>query len=173
MRNDFGPVLRKIDLILAETAQLASAGPHLRIIHRFWRAGTCCMVGEEVADVCLIHRSKVFSLNLSPRLMVVLDYLSRNRTFAQSTAQIASGMSSDPFCQRHGANARGNRHNRGRVSRTAVKEQITRLRQSLSSVFHDAALELDPLRVLVSEATMTNQVRYRLKASISWQHRAL
>jgi hypothetical protein len=57
-----------------------------------------------------------------------------------------------------------------KVSRTAVKQQIMRLRVGLRLAFHNAGISLDPERVLVSEVTITNEVRYRLRASVNWQH---
>jgi hypothetical protein len=50
------------------------------------------------------------------------------------------------------------------------QQQIMRLRAGLRQAFRKAGLSLDPSRVLVSEVTLTNEVRYRLRASVNWQH---
>ena len=84
---------------------------------------------------------------------------------------MAAGLSADPFTQQHGAYARATSNLAKRMSRTAVKQQIMRLRAGLQQAFRKAGLSLDPDRVLLSEPTTTNEVRYRLKASVIWEHR--
>jgi len=45
--------------------------------------------------------------------------------------------------------------------------------QESSVAFREVGLELDPSRIVVSEATMTNEVRYRGRAQFTRHHRSL
>jgi hypothetical protein len=167
--NEF-PILRALELMKAERSKLSSRGPRFLILHRFWQRETNCMPGEVIAEVLLIHHGKKFSVPLSTRLLLVFDYLARHQRLPQSASQIAAGMRLDPFCLRHGANATASRTLSKRVSRTAVKQQIVRLRAALTSAFREAGMSLDPERVVVSEETAANEVRYFLKAVVEWEH---
>jgi hypothetical protein len=170
MRDELEPVLHKVDLMVEEMTQLAAIGPQFLILHRLWQLETLCKAGEEVATVCLIHRGRLISLRFSLALRMLFDYLARHRHLAQSASQIAVGMTADPFCQLHGANSGAKADLTKRVSRAAVKQQIMRLRVGLSGAFREGGLMLDPTRVIVSETTLTNEVRYRLRVAVSWQH---
>lgn len=170
MRSEFAPIIRGLKLLVAERAQLAAGGPHFSILHRFWRRGTICTPGEAIAEVRFLHRRKQIAVPLSLRLMLLFEYLARHNRLGQNAGQIAAGMSDDPFMQRHGDYARAKSSLRRRVSRTAVKTQIMRLRAGLRRAFQKAGLSLDPCRVLTSEETTSNEVRYRLRASVDWEH---
>ena len=170
MRDELEPVLHKVDLLIEELAQLAAIGPQFFIFHRLWQPETLCKAGEEVAAISLLHRGRRIPLRLSLALRMLFDYLARRRHLAQSASQIAVGITADPFCQLHGANSGAKADLTKRVSRTAVKQQIMRLRIGLSGAFREGGLMLDPTRVIVSETTLTNEVRYRLRAAVSWQH---
>ncbi len=166
----FAPVIEEVEFLIAETKEYESAGPHFKVLHRFQREGTDCLPGEEVALVSLVHRSREFPIRLSLALRVLFDYLARHRHLPQSSAQIQAGTRNDAFCVRHGANAEACAKQAPRISRRGVKEYIKRLRFALRAVFLEAGLKLNPYRVLSSEATESNQVVYRLRASIDWVH---
>jgi hypothetical protein len=170
MRDELQPVLHKVDLLVEELVQLANTGPQFIILHRLWKPHTLCRAGEEVAEISLLHRSRQVPLPFSLALRMLFDYLARHRQIAQSASQIAAGMVADPFCWRHGANAGLRANLIKKVGRSAVKQQVMRLRKGLSVAFERAGLALHPDRVLVSETTMTNEVRFRLRARLSWQH---
>jgi hypothetical protein len=169
-QNEFARVLRAIRLAKAEHARLAACGPRFVIVHRFWQPGTICTPGEAVAYICLLHRAEAFSLRLSIGLMLLFDYLARHRHIGQSASLIAAGLNVDPFFQEHGTYANAHEFLSKGLSRTAVKQQIVRLRAALVSVFREAGLNLDVNRVLISEETEGNEVRYRLKISVTWEH---
>jgi hypothetical protein len=170
MRPNEFPILRTLELMKAERSKLSSRGPRFVILHRFWQPETNCVAGEVIAEVLLIQHGKRVSVPLSTRLLLVFDYLARHQRLPQSASQIAAGMRLDPFCLKHGTNAAANRSLSKRVSRTAVKQQIVRLRAALTSAFAEAGLSLDPGRVVVSEETAVNEVRYFLKAAVEWEH---
>jgi hypothetical protein len=170
MRSEFGPVIRGVKLLVAERARLSKSGPQFLIIHQFRKPETVCTPGEVIADILFLHRTKRISLPLSLRLMLVFDYLGRCRHLGQNAGQIAAGLSIDPFTRRHGAYAGARLTLSRKVSRRAVKQQIIRLRAALRQAFQKAGLSFDPRRVLISEESATNEVRYRLKASVNWEH---
>jgi len=157
-------------LLALERADLLKGGPRFCIHHRFWQPETICTPGEMIAEIRLQHRAREISVPLSSRLMILFDYLARHRHLGQCAEHIAAGLTVDPFSRRHGAYAKTSlKLNKG-VSRTAVKQQVMRLRAGLRRAFRKAGLSLDPRRVLVSETTTTNETRYRLRASVSWEH---
>ena len=170
MRDSMEPVVDGVDLLLAELRLLQSQGPHLTIVHRFCEPGMLCTPGEEVAGVYLVHRSQFYSLRLSLALRMLIDYLAKHSHFPQSASQIEAGMRADAFYIRHGDNAMLHNGLKRRISRSAIKEYIKRLRLALGLAFRQAGLNLDPLRVVVSEPTVMNEVGYRLKASVEWFH---
>jgi hypothetical protein len=163
-------VIRMARLLEADRKELAECGPYFCISHRFWKPGTICTPGEMIAEVRLFHRNRRISLPLSLRLMLIFDYLARHQHLGQCAAQIAVGLSGDPFAKRHGAYATSKRTVRRRIARTAVKQQIIRLRAALRIAFREAGLNLNPNRVVIAEKTVTNEVRYCLKACVSWEH---
>jgi len=170
MRDSMEPVVDGVDLLLAELRMLRSQGPHLRIVHRFCEPGMLCTPGEEVAVAYLVHRGQLYSLRLSLALRMLIDYLAKHSHFPQSASQIETGMRADAFYVRHGGNAMLHNGLKRKISRSAIKEYIKRLRLALDLAFRQAGLKLDPLRVVVSEPTVMNEVGYRLKASIEWFH---
>jgi hypothetical protein len=168
--QDTFEVIRMARLLAAERAQLVARGPQFCIYHHFWQIGTICTPGEVIADIQLWHRTKRISLPLGLRLAELFDYLARHQHLAQCAAHIAAGLSVDPFTRQHGAYADAKSSLSKKVSRTSVKQQIIRLRDGLRRAFREAGLNLDPCRVLISEKTTVNEVRYRLRGSVTWEH---
>lgn len=168
--HEFDSILRGLDLMKAEQSRLSMRGPSFIIIHRFWQAETICTPGEAIADVRLIHRARLHSFAVSTRPLLLFDYLARHMCLPQSASQIVAGISVDPFCQQHGYHADLHENINKKLSRNAIKQQIVRLRAALRGAFRDAGLNIDPDRVLTAEEIAGNEVRYRLKASVEWQH---
>ena len=129
-----------------------------------------CAPGEEIVIVYLVHRSQLYPLRLSLALRMLVDYLARHSHFPQSASQIEAGMRADPFYLKHGSNALIHNGLKRKISRSAVREYIKRLRLALDLAFLEAGLNLDPQQVVVSERTVTNEFGYRLKANIEWFH---
>ena len=170
MRDSLDPVVDSVDLLLLELRVLKSQGPHLRIVHRFREPGTLCAPGEEIAVVYLVHRGRLCPLRLSLALRMLVDYLAKHSHFPQSASQIEAGIRADPFYTKHGANAMPNNGLKRRISRSAIKEYIKRLRKALALAFQETGLNIDPRHVIVSEPTVANEVGYRIKATIEWFH---
>ena len=169
MCDNFAPLVEELDLLVVEIKELAAAGPHFRILHRFQEAVVDCAPGEEVTFVSLLYHSREYPLRLSLALRILFDYLARHR-LPQSATQIEAGIGTDAFYVRHGANAKTSSKLTRKISRRGVKEYVKRIRRALQNTFHEAGLRLDPSEVLVSEPTESNEVNYRLKASCEWIH---
>ena len=165
------PVAEEIELLLVERAEVASSGPTLRILHRFRRPGTICLPGEEVAAASLVRRARRYAFRLSTAPLIFLDYLARHKDSPQTASQIEAGMRLDQFCQRHASNSQPKKARA--FSKSSVKEYVKRLRMEFRRVFREAGLNLDPKKVLISEKTTSNQVRYKLRAFIIQDHEDL
>ncbi len=170
MRDSLEPVIDGVDLLLAELRLLKSQGPHLRIVHRFREPGMLCAPGEEIVIVFLVYRGQRYALRLSLALRLLVDYLAKHAHFPQSASQIEAGMRADPFYLKHGTNAILHNGLKRRISRSAIKQYVKRLRLALGLAFRDAGLNLNPLHVVVSEPTLMNEVGYRLNATVEWFH---
>jgi hypothetical protein len=170
MRDSMEPVVDGIDLLLAELRLLRSQGPHLRIVHRFRDPGMVCAPGEEVAVAYLVHRGKLYPLRLSLALRMLVDYLAKHSHFPQSASQIEAGMRADPFYVKHGTNTMLHNALRRKISRSAIKEYIKRLRVAVDLALREAGLRLHAKQVIISERTVMNEVGYRLKATVGYLH---
>jgi len=168
MSNNFVPVARGVELLLAEMKEIEAAGPQLKILHRFWKPGTICLPGEEIAMVCLVYRAREFPVRLSLSSRILVDYLARCR-LPQTAAEIERAVRRDPFYMRHGANGKPGTQVR-MIKRRAVKVFIQRIRQALGAAFQEAGLRLSPHAVVRSESSDTNITLYRIRASIEWVH---
>ena len=131
-------------------------------------AGTLCRSGEEIWGISLGWRERETPLPLSLALRQVLNYLAETRHVPQNASQIAAGMRRSAFYIRHGMNS--GMPSRRKISRSAVKEYVKRIRQALALAFCAVGLHLDPNRVLVSKTTLGNEIHYQLRARIEWVH---
>jgi hypothetical protein len=170
MSEGLEPLIEKVDLLLAEFDELVTSGPHFKIVHRFHEPGTRCLPGEQVGWALLMHRSQEHLLRLPISLLLLFDYFAKNRHRPQSATQIAAGMRADAFYAKHGSNVSIGVRQTRRISRTSVREYVKRLRRALQISFKEAGLRLDPYAVLVSEATESNEIHYRLRATVEWIH---
>jgi hypothetical protein len=168
MYADLRCVAEQVEVLLADLVELAQNGPRLRITHRFHVAGTLCRSGEEIWAISLICRGRETAVPLTLALRQVMNYLAGTRHIPQSASQIAAGMRRSEFYARHGMNS--GVPSRRKISRSAIKEYAKRIRRALALAFSEAALHLDPSRVLLSKATMGNEIHYQLRATIEWVH---
>lgn len=167
----FVPFLRTVDLIVAERRELAMAGPHLTILHRFQETQvTGCTPGEEILLVSLNFAGRQVPLKLSLALRILIDYLARYRHIPQSASQIEAGIRSDPFYVGHGKSVHTSSRRTRRICRSVVRVYVQRFRSTLKIASLNTGLVLDPNSVLTSEATEGNEVLYRLKARVDWRH---
>jgi hypothetical protein len=140
----------RVAVLLAEARDLQSAGFHFRIVHRFrMPACTGCIPGEEVFGVFLVCRGREYCLRLSLALRILFDYLARHSRFAQSARQIEFGIRADDFYKDHAKNANGRSPLTRRITRSAIRVYIERLRKALRFAFQEAGVNIDPSRVLI------------------------
>lgn len=168
MSDELRIIAHKAETALLELADLFQNGPVLKITHRFWKPGTECLCGEEVWAAFLVCHGREFRLPLSLALRLLLNYLAENRHVPQSATQITAGTRCSPFYAKHGANS--GVILRRKVTRSAIKEYVKRLRLAFTVAFQEAGLNLDSRRVLISQRTMGNEVQYQLRATIQWAH---
>jgi hypothetical protein len=170
-KNSWTPVLKTMDLLIAEISHLRSAGPHFRIVYRFRMPGSSGrLAGQEVYAVFLVYRSREYQLRLSLAQRLLFDYLANHRRLAQSARQIELGMRADDFYKFHAKNANGRITLTRRIPRSSIKEHVRRLHKALGMVFQEAGFGIDPRSVLIVQDTVGNEVGYKLKATCSWTH---
>lgn len=168
MSIDLRPVIYKAEALLLERSVLVSSGPRFRVIHRFRITGTICGAGEEVFAIFLLYRGLEIPVSLPLALRLLFDYLGRHCKVGQSASQIAAGMRASSFYRNHAMNS--GELSRRKISRSAVKEYVLRVRRALETVLKQASIPLDSSQVLVSEQTEGNEVLYRLRATVQCQH---
>jgi hypothetical protein len=120
------------------------------------------MPGEEVLAIFLVYRGREYQLRLSAALLLLADYLLRHSRCAQTATQISIGIHDGyGFYAEHGTN--GRRQRIWRIPRSAIREDVKRLKRALAAVFKQANVGVDPADVLVTQDTVSNQVLYRWK----------
>jgi hypothetical protein len=170
-KNSWTPILKIVDLLIAEISHLRAAGPHFRIVHRFRLPGSdYCLPGEETFGIFLCHRGCAYQLRLSLTQRLIFDYLARHSGLAQSAHQIELGIRADDFCRFHATNVNGRVALTRSVPRSSIKEHVKRLHRGLGFAFQEAKLRIDPRKVLVVQDTAGNEVLYRLRATFEWLH---
>jgi hypothetical protein len=165
---DLRPIAEAAEVLLAELVGLSQSGPVLRIAHRFQRPGTDCQEGEEIWMISVIHRGRETVFPLSLALRQVVNYLAETRHIPQSATQIAAGMRRSAFYVKHGLNS--GIPSKRKISRSAIKEYVKRIRKAFDFGFRETGLRLDSKQVLVSKCTMGNEIHYQLRARIQWVH---
>lgn len=160
------PILRVLRLVASEPPK--SPAIKFRIIHRFRKAGTICLPGEEITAVYVINRNHEGLVPLPLALRFLFDYLACHRHMPQSATQIAAGIRTSAFYRKHGMNA--GLPSRRKVSRSAIKEYIKRIRRALDLIFCEKSSGQDASQLIASVKTVGNEVQYRLCASVEWVH---
>lgn len=171
MRDNLAPIVEKVGLLIAERRHLRSAGFHFRIVHRFHMPGsTGCLAGEEILGVFLLYRGREYCLRLTLAMRILFDYLARHSRFAQSACQIEWGIRADDFYKDNGKNADGRVALTRKITRSAIREYINRIHQSLSLAFQEAGINIDPKNVLTVRETSGTEVLYQLKCTSTVSH---
>jgi hypothetical protein len=145
-----------------------AALPSFVIVHRFWEEGSVCLPGEEIFGVWFEPDGPQLRLTLT--LLLVFDDFVKHHWVAQSAAQIEASMRNDPFYVRHAANSRTSTKLTRRISRSGIKTYVARIREAMQLAFDEAGVDLNAAEVLVSEPTVGNEVRYRLRAKVRVVH---
>lgn len=168
-RDKFLPVLRGIDLILAEKKIFEARGPEFRIIHRrFSMEGVAyCLPGEQILAVIWVFRGREIPIRLSPASSLLFDILARFRLPLTAT-QIEKIAGREPFYLKQ-ADAKPQNRPR-RIKRRSVKVFVQRIRLQLQKTFSAAGARIDPQRTLISSLSDSNVATYSLKARVTWHH---
>lgn len=152
-------VIEEIDFLVAEAAEFAAAGPQFRVEYR---------AGELIRTAWFMHQTREYQLLLPTAVLILFDYLVRNRHVGKTATQIEASIREDPLYVDRGRRTRPARRRPRAICRSSVKEYIKRVRKGLTLVFERAGVQMDPRKVLVSEPTVGNEVLYRLHARIQW-----
>jgi hypothetical protein len=160
------------DLAMLEIDSLRRGKVRLVILHQYKNVGVSghCAPGEQVIAAHIVHRGDSYRLPLSTTHLILLDYLCRHRGVAQSAAQIAAGLNSELFYVHHGSNAKGGAVVRARTSRTVIRQQVKRIRESFAQCFRETKIDGDPAAIIRSCATSTREVLYQVEADVTWEH---
>ena len=170
MNAKLAPVMKKVELMLLEYRQLKAGRLHFTILHCFRAPGTECAPGEVVAAIYLMQHGREHCVPLSMTLRQVFDFLAKHARISLSASQIATYFRADVFYSRHGSNIATDGKLRRRVTRSAVKVYVQRIRQALALSFREANLRVDPCNILASEETGSNEAGYRLRGTFDWLH---
>lgn len=167
--DDLSLVLFSFDLDIIEAYRQRHRGVHIVIVHRYAQT-VLCAPGEEIARAYIVHKGKQYPIPLSTVHLILLDYLCRHRGIAQTATQIARGLSSEAFYVQHGMNREGSAPLRTRTSRTAVKEQMMRLRLGIARCLTRANIAIAPRSILCAQNSTSNEVAYQIGAEVIWEH---
>jgi hypothetical protein len=170
MCTKFASLIEEVEFLDAERKYLAAMGPYFIIVHRFRKPGTICEPGEEVVAVLLVYDGREFPLPLPLALRLLFDFLARHPHLPQSALQIQAAMRNDPFYTKHGFNAGKDCHLIRKITRSAVKPYVPRIRQALELTFKEAHMQIDAESVLISQETVSNEVGNKLRGTFEWRH---
>jgi hypothetical protein len=170
MCTRFVSLIEEVEFLDAERRYLAAVGPHFRIHHRLRQPGSICEAGEEVVGIFAVHNGREFHVPLSLALRLVFDFLAHHPHLPQSASQVQAAMRSDPFYAKHGFNAmRGGQLVR-KITRSAIKQYVSRIRRALELTFREAHLSINPQSVVISKKTVTNEIGYHIRGTFQWVH---
>ena len=121
-----------------------------------------CVSGERILSAWLVHQGRSYRLPLSTTHLILFDCLARHsKSIGLNAEQIQERLNTDLFYV-HMA--------RVRSSRTAVRQQVRRIRASMAKCFAEANLDLDAADILRSEPTSSNEVLYSIHADVVIEH---
>ncbi|HEY1757835.1 MAG TPA: hypothetical protein VGG72_20870 [Bryobacteraceae bacterium] len=164
------PLIEAVAFALAAQRQLVAMGPHFIVVHRFHRPGTLCVQGELVGGISVHGDLEECRISLSSTALLILDFFCRHQRRYFSAQRAADVMNNDPFVIRHASNVRGYRNRVGTLTPASVRVYIQRIREQMAEAFQRVGLNIDPSRVLVSEAGESNVVEFALLASREFIH---
>ena len=147
-----------------------SEQPTFLIIHDYNQTPGECLPGEETIAIILVFRGKRYRVPWGPTHMILVEFLCKNRFCAHDATWIAAHMQLDPYVTYHGSNAPGHIGRLARTTRTAVRQQIKRIREALTALIEEEDLDLDAWDIVQSEKSSTKVVRYRLVADVQVTH---
>jgi hypothetical protein len=162
--GDLDLALLYYDLVMYQIESVRRGKVKLVLVHecKDSRLPGRCVTGERILSSWLVHQGRSYILPLSTPHLILLDFLARHcKNFGLNAEQIQERLNSDLFYI-HLA--------RVRSSRTAIRQQVRRIRESMAKCFAKADLDLDPDDILRSEPTSSNEVRYSIHADVVIEH---
>jgi hypothetical protein len=169
-RESFGQLIEEVDFLLAERRHLRARGVHLIVEHLDHVPGTVCAPGEMIGNIAVGGLHEPVPLGLSHMSLLLVDCLCRNR-LPLSAQRIEQIMNTDPFYIHYAANRIGYDQTIGKPDGRTVRVYVSRIRKRMDTVFQELGVRIDPLQILTSEATDSNVIVYRIKATVEIVHR--
>jgi hypothetical protein len=140
------------------------------IVHEYQEIPGTCMPGEEIGAIEILYRGKRYRVPLGVSHMILIDYLCRCR-YPEDAWFISAQLQLDPFAIEHGSNAPGHQVRPARTSRTAVRQQIRRIRKVLAKLIAHEGLDFAAEELICSQESSTKSVRYFINAgTVRWEH---
>jgi len=173
--SEFAYLLQKIQVMLLADQEREKTGEHhFTIIHghakRLVPGGPLvCAPGEIILAVQYGRGEDATSIDFSVKDMLIFDCLARHSEFGQSAGQLVANFAHDPFVRHHGENSGAD--DAGlleTLSRSGFGTVLGRFRERLKRIVgSDEAVDT----ILATRTTSTNEVKYKLECSVSWEHR--
>jgi hypothetical protein len=142
----------------------------LILVHDYAEHKDGCAPGEEVVAAILGYCGRRCWIPWGPTHLILIDLICRHRRIPLDAQAIANKMQTDPFVLQYSANAPCFIARPARTSRTAVRQQIKRIRDVLAELIENEGLGIDAWDIISSVETSTRAVRYRINAKVSWKH---
>ena len=163
--SDLDLALLYYDLAMYRIESVRRRKVKLVLVHRYAgvRFSGHCIPGENILSAWLVHQGRPYELPLSTTHLILLDLLARHNGISLNAQQIQERLNTELFYVHL---------TRVRSSRTAVRQQVRRIRVCMAKCFAEAHLDIDPEIVLRSESTSTNEKKYRLYANVALEHEA-
>ncbi|MHB1865542.1 MAG: hypothetical protein ACYCPS_05310 [Candidatus Saccharimonadales bacterium] len=164
--SDLGLALLYYDLAMYQIESVRRRKVKLVLVHRYAgvRFSGHCIPGEEdILSAWLVHQGRSYELPLSTTHLILLDLLARHNGISLNAQQIQERLNNELFYVQL---------THVRSSRTAVRQQVRRIRVCMAECFAEAHLDIDAETVLRSEPTSTNEKKYRLHANVIVEHEA-
>ncbi len=168
-RPHFRELQEELAFLLAERRDLQQRGLHFILTHFHHIPGTICAPGETIGDISLGGFPTPTSLGLSQMSLLLMDCLCRYR-MPLTASRIEQIMNSDPFYVDYAANQIGYKQIIAKPDSRNIRVCVPRIQKRMEPVFQELGLRVDPLQILTSEATDSNVIVYRLKATVEIVH---
>lgn len=172
MNRQLEPLAHRIDFLLFARERNRRSRLTLILTHCYVGAEWYgCRSGEAVSAAQFCHLGQLIDVPLSTRLLIVLDAMARSR-ICRSPTQLFVVLANDRFVQQHASDLRRSGLLRPKISRSAVKMAVSRIRKSISHALTGAGLATGREDILHSADTGAG-IGYRITVPVEWIHRRL
>jgi len=166
------------DLAIREIERATCGQVKLTIVHRYGATSTNAersirrVAGTEIVSAWVIFRGRSYRLPLSTTHLILLDYLCWHCAggIGQTASEVEAGLNEQLFYVHHASTANRRGTVIARSSRTSIKKQVERIRRIMAELFETEDLMFDPDEILHSDPTSTREIRYSIRAVVTWEN---